>query len=156
NAPSVAYALEHLGIPCRLVRTAAEVAASERLILPGVGAAGATLESLAEEGLAAGIDARVRGDGVPVLGICIGLQVRFGRSEEGDVAGLGWIPGRVRRFPWTERLPEIGWTAVRFTPDHRVTRSLPQAGHCYFVNSYYAEPATPAEVLGVTEYGVEF
>jgi imidazole glycerol-phosphate synthase subunit HisH len=156
NAPSVAYALEHLGIPCRLVRTAAEVAASERLILPGVGAAGATLDSLAEDGLAAAIEARVRGDGVPFLGICIGLQVLFDHSEEGDVDGLGWIRGAVRRFPSTERVPQIGWNAVRFTRDHPVTRSLPQAGHFYFVNSYYAEPATPAEVLGVTEYGVEF
>ena len=156
NAPSVAYALEHLGIPCRLARTAAEVAASGRLILPGVGAADATLDSLAEGGLAAAIEARVRGDGVPFLGICIGLQVLFDHSEEGEVDGLGWIPGAVRRFPPTDRVPQIGWNAVRFTSDHPVTRSLPPAGHFYFVNSYYAEPAIPADVLGLTEYSVEF
>jgi len=156
NAPSVAYALEHLGIPCRLARTAAEVAASGRLILPGVGAADATLDSLAEGGLAAAIEARVRGDGVPFLGICIGLQVLFDHSEEGEVDGLGWIPGAVRRLPPTERVPQIGWNAVLFTRDHPVTRSLPPAGHFYFVNSYYAEPAIPADVLGLTEYSVEF
>lgn len=155
NAPSVQYALEHLGLRSRLVATPDAVAGSERIVLPGVGAARATLASLAEDGLADAIARRVR-DGVPFLGICIGLQVLFEHSEEGDTDCLGWVPGRVRRFPADRRVPQIGWNEVRFVRDHPVARGLPGAGHYYFVNSYYGVPAEPADVLGVTDYGFEF
>ena len=125
NAPSVLYALEHLGLPARLVDTADEIAAAERIILPGVGAARATIDSLVEQDLVGALTDRVQGDGVPFLGICIGLQVLFEHSEEGDTDGLGWVPGQVRRFPDTGRVPQIGWNQVRFTRPHP---SRPAAG----------------------------
>ncbi len=156
NAPSVMFALEHLGLPARLVSTPAEVASSSRVILPGVGAARATLDSLAEQDLVGALTERVQGAGVPFLGICIGLQVLFDHSEEGDTAGLGWVPGSVRRFPDTGRVPQIGWNAVRFTRPHPVTDALPADGHFYFVNSYYCAPRDPDDALGLTEYGIEF
>ena len=84
------------------------------------------------------------------------LQVLFEHSEEGDTAGLGWLAGTVQRFPTGERVPQIGWNNVRIRRDHPVTRDFPDGGHCYFVNSYYAAPADPADVLAETEYGVEF
>jgi len=155
NAPSVQYALEHLGIPSRLVDTPDAIAASERIILPGVGAARATLASLDEQGLTAPLAARVEA-GVPFLGICIGMQVLFDHSEEGDTPCLGWVPGMVRRFPDDRRVPQIGWNDVRFTRAHPVTRELPPSGHFYFVNSYYCTPDADADALGVTEYGFEF
>jgi glutamine amidotransferase len=155
NAPSVQYALEHLGIPCRLVDTPAAVATSERIVLPGVGAAAATIASLEEQGLVAPLAARVRA-GVPFLGICIGLQILFDHSEEGDTPCLGWVPGTVRRFPTDRRVPQIGWNEVRFAREHPVTRALPPSGHFYFVNSYYCSPANRADVLGVTDYGFDF
>jgi imidazole glycerol-phosphate synthase subunit HisH len=156
NAPSVLFALEHLGIPARLVDRASEVAAAERIILPGVGAARATIDSLIEQDLVDALSGRVNGDGVPFLGICIGLQVLFDHSEEGDTPGLGWVPGTVRRFPDSQRVPQIGWNAVRFTRPHPVTDGLPAQGHYYFVNSYYCSPTEPADALGLTEYSVEF
>jgi glutamine amidotransferase len=156
NAPSVLYALERLGVAARLVADPAGIRAAERIVLPGVGAARATLASLAESDLLDALDGRVQGDGVPFLGICIGLQVLFEHSEEGPADGLGWIKGEVRRFPDTGRVPQIGWNAVRFTREHPVTAGLPDPTHCYFVNSYYAVPADPDAVLGTTEYGVEF
>ncbi len=155
NAPSVQYAHEHLGIASRLVDSAAALAAAERIVLPGVGAARTTLASLAEEGLADAMAARVRA-GVPFLGICIGLQVLFDHSEEGDTECLGWVPGTVRRFPDDLRVPQIGWNEVRFVRDQPVTRELPPSGHYYFVNSYYGTPAASDDVLGVTDYGFEF
>ncbi len=155
NAPSVQYALEHLGLPCRLVASAEALGASERLVLPGVGAARATLASLAEDDFVDAVADRVR-DGVPFLGICIGLQVLFDHSEEGDTDCLGWVPGRVRAFPADRRVPQIGWNEVRFVRDHPVSRALPSSGHYYFVNSYYCEPADTRDVLGVTDYGFEF
>jgi glutamine amidotransferase len=156
NAPSVLYALEHLGLPAQLVSRADEVATAERLILPGVGAARATIESLREQGLVDALTERVHGGGVPFLGICIGLQVLFDHSEEGDTDGLGWVPGRVRRFPDTGRVPQIGWNRVRFTRPHPLTTGLPTDGHFYFVNSYYCVPDDPEHALGITDYTVEF
>ena len=156
NAPSVAFALEHLGLACRLVTTPEEVATAERIVLPGVGAARATIDSLAEQGLVDALAARVHTDRVPFLGICIGLQVLFDHSEEGDTPCLGWIPGAVRRFPSTDRVPQIGWNSVHFTREHPVTRELPDGGHFYFVNSYYCAPTDPADALGLTAYTTEF
>jgi glutamine amidotransferase len=156
NAPSVMYALEHLGLPARLVTTPGEVAGAARIVLPGVGAARATIDSLQEQDLVGALRDRVLGDRVPFLGICIGLQVLFDYSEEGDVDCLGFVPGRVRRFADTDRVPQIGWNEVRFTRPHPVTGSLPDRGHFYFVNSFYCVPDDPADALGVTEYGVEF
>jgi imidazole glycerol-phosphate synthase subunit HisH len=156
NAPSVIYALERLGLPCELVAKPEEIAASERLVLPGVGAAAATLASLRESDLLDPLTERVQRDRVPFLGICIGLQVLFEHSEEGDTACLGWLPGRIRRFADGLRVPQIGWNEVRITRSHPVTADLPDQGHFYFVNSFYADPADPAHVLGRTQYGVEF
>jgi glutamine amidotransferase len=160
NAPSVLYALEHLGLEARLVDSASEVAGAERIILPGVGAARATIDSLVEQDLVGALTDRVRGDGVPFLGICIGLQVLFDHSDEGDTDCLGWVPGQVRRFPDSGRVPQIGWNRVRFTRAHplapRGDGDAPGEGHFYFVNSYYCVPADPADALGVTDYTVEF
>ena len=156
NSPSVIYALERLGLPSRLAAKPEEVAASERLVLPGVGAAAATLDSLRESNLLDALTDRVQREHVPFLGICIGLQVLFDHSEEGDTPCLGWLPGRIRRFGDVLRVPQIGWNEVRFTRSHLVTAGLPDRGHFYFVNSFYADPADPAHALGRTEYGVEF
>ena len=156
NSPSVIYALERLGLSCRLVAKPEEIAESERLILPGVGAARATLDSLQESDLVDTLTRRVQRDRVPFLGICIGLQVLFEHSEEGDTDCLGWLSGRVRRFPDGQRVPQIGWNEVRVTRQHPVSADQPERGHFYFVNSFYADPTDPSDPLGRTEYGVEF
>jgi imidazole glycerol-phosphate synthase subunit HisH len=156
NAPSVGYALERLGIEHRLVSAPAGLTGCDRVILPGVGAARATLDSLTESGLVEPLTTRVLDDGLPFLGICIGLQVLFEHSAEGDTDCLGWIAGTVRRFDGAHRVPQIGWNAVALRRSHPVTERFPDGGHCYFVNSYYASPAEPSDVLGETSYGVDF
>jgi glutamine amidotransferase len=156
NAPSVLYALEHLGLPARLVDSAADIASAERIILPGVGAARATIDSLVELDLVGALSDRVQGDGVPFLGICIGLQVLFEHSEEGPADCLGWVPGRVRRFPDTDRVPQIGWNEVQVTRAHPLVAGWPEHPYCYFVNSFHAVPAAADAVLATTEYSVPF
>jgi imidazole glycerol-phosphate synthase subunit HisH len=156
NAPSVGFALDHLGLDHRLVDSPDGLRAADRLVLPGVGAARATLASLYEADLVDVLSERVIDGGVPFLGICIGLQVLFEHSDEGDVDGLGWVPGVVRRFAGSVRVPQIGWNTVTTTRAHPVTDGLPDPAYCYFVNSYYCEPADPDDVLGVTEYGTSF
>ena len=156
NAPSVGYALERLGLEHRLAATAGDLDGCDHIVLPGVGAARATLDSLRDSRLVEPIARRVHEDAVPFLGICIGLQVLFDHSEEGDVECLGWVPGEVRRFPNLLRVPQIGWNAVRVTRAHPVTDGLGDDAYCYFVNSYFAAPADPVDALGVTDYGGEF
>jgi glutamine amidotransferase len=114
------------------------------------------MDSLRDSGLVEPLTQRVLGDGVPFLGICIGLQILFDHSEEGDVDCLGWLRGRVRRFAGGLRVPQIGWNHVRPVRAHAVLDGLPTDTHCYFVNSFHAVPDDPADVLATTDYGGEF
>lgn len=156
NAPSVMYALDRLGLEARFVRTATDLDAVDRIILPGVGAAAATLASLAESDLIEALSRRVLDEAVPFLGICIGLQVIFERSEEGPSAGLGWLPGTVIRFPDTDRVPQIGWNEVVVQRAHPLVAGWPDDPYCYFVNSFHAVPSDPATTLAITDYSVTF
>src|SRR4051812_43924326 len=156
NAPSVLYALERLGLAATLVGDAAALQAVDRVILPGGGAAAATIASLEESALVTALTRRVVDERVPFLGICIGLQVLFDHSEEGDADGLGWVPGRVRRFPDTDRVPQIGWNEVRVTRAHPLVAGWPDHPYCYFVNSFHAVPDSADSVLATTDYSVPF
>jgi glutamine amidotransferase len=152
NARSVQYALTRLGIESELVTTPAELDGLERIVLPGVGSAQATMDFLDESGCGAALDRRVRDERVPFLGICVGLQVLFEHSEEGDVKCLGWIPGQVKRFDNGLRVPQIGWNEV--TARDAWFDDLGQ--HFYFVNSYYAAPNDGAVLAATANYGHDF
>lgn len=156
NGPSVVAALEHLGHPCRLGSSEALVSAASHLVLPGVGSARATIDSLAALGLVESLSKRVRA-GVPFLGICVGLQILFEHSEEDDTPCLGWFPGKVRKFRGAGlRVPLIGWNPVRRLREHPVLSGLPEIGHYYFVNSYYASPEDESLLLCSSDYGKTF
>jgi glutamine amidotransferase len=154
NAPSVMAALDHVGEAGELVSSAAGLDRASAIILPGVGSAEATMASLSELGLVEPMLARMKA-GTPFLGICVGLQILFEHSEEGDVDCLGWFPGQVRRFSDRLRVPQIGWNAVRRTREHPLLQGLDDENYFYFVNSYYVAPE-PALVLGAATYDVEF
>ncbi|MGZ4714295.1 MAG: imidazole glycerol phosphate synthase subunit HisH [Acidimicrobiia bacterium] len=156
NAPSVMYALRRLRVDATLVRGPADLETVDRVVLPGVGAAAATVASLREAGLVDALRSRILDDALPFLGICIGLQVVFERSEEGPTDCLGWLPGTVRRFPDTDRVPQIGWNEVVPRRAHPLLAGWPAEPYCYFVNSYHAVPTDPAAVLGLSEYSVPF
>ena len=156
NAPSVMYALARCGIDARLVRTADDLATVDRIVLPGVGAAAATIASLTGSGLVEPLHRQVIERRTPFLGICIGLQILFERSEEGPAECLGWLPGTVERFPATDRVPQIGWNEIRVTRPHPLVARWPERPYCYFVNSFYAVPADSGSVLGTTDYSVAF
>ncbi len=157
NAQSVLFALHHLGLDARRVATPEEADGVDRFVLPGVGAADVTMASLRERGWVEHLDDRVRGEGVPFLGVCVGLQVLFEHSSEGDVDCLGWLPGEVVEFGRDDlRVPHMGWNAVRRVSSHPFAQALPPAANFYFVNSYHAAPADPGDVAGVTAYGPEF
>lgn len=136
NLGSVLYALERLGVKAQLTRDADTIRAADRVILPGVGAAASAMAALH----AAQLADLIRSLTQPVLGICLGLQLLFARSEEGDVDGLGIIPGTVRRLsvPDTLRLPHMGWNQLRWQQDDPLAEGLSDRDWFYFVHSYAA------------------
>lgn len=157
NSQSISYALEHLGVPHALVTKPGECDEVDKYILPGVGAAGVTMESLAQEGWIDHLTQKVLGDGQGFLGVCVGLQVLFEHSAEGDVECLGWIKGSVHEFDRTQvRVPHMGWNNVEVRGDHPFSRSFTPGGFYYFVNSFYAKPTDDSALVGVTAYGQEF
>jgi glutamine amidotransferase len=165
NLRSVAKAIEHVAPHARVLVTAdpAQVAAAERVVVPGQGAMPDCMRELDDRGLRqAVIDAAAQ---KPFLGICIGLQMLFEHSEEGDVPGLGILPGQVRRFPNEAmvdsdgsrlKVPHMGWNEVEQAEQHAMWNGIANGSRFYFVHSYYVEPAQPEVIAGSTVYGIPF
>jgi glutamine amidotransferase len=157
NLASVENALRHLG--ARFVTTSdpARLADAEGVIFPGVGEAAASMAVLERTGLGEGLRSFLA-SGRKVLGICIGCQVIFDRSEERGTTCLGLVPGVVRRFPPGTglKVPHMGWNAVHFTRPHPVYAGIPQDTSFYFVHSYYPDPEDREMIAAVTEYGISF
>ena len=157
NSQSVAYALEALGFRHQVARFPTEVGDVTHIILPGVGAAGPTMQYLAEDGWLDFLQARVIEQETPFLGVCVGLQVIFESSDEGDAACLGWLPGQVRAFDrGAVRVPHMGWNRVTAVGGHPFVADLPDDAYVYFVNSYYAVPADASLLAGVADYDGSF
>jgi imidazole glycerol-phosphate synthase subunit HisH len=161
NLGSVARALEYLGHRCEVTNRAEILAEAERVILPGVGAAGAAMENLGALGLLEPLRRDVIAAGKPFLGICIGIQLLLEESEENDTRCLGVIPGRVVRFPRVcdgrpLKVPQIGWNRVHFIREHELFAGIADSTHFYFVNSFYPMPSDPSVVLATAGYGVTF
>jgi imidazole glycerol-phosphate synthase subunit HisH len=158
NRRSVEKALEHIGARVRVSRDHEELRRCDGLVLPGVGAFPLAMHRLGTLGLAD----LLRGEvdrGKPLLGICLGMQLLFERSEELEPThGLGLIPGEVTRLHVDGlRAPHIGWNEVSFQRPSALTRTLPEPG-CpfYHVHSYAPRPRDEADVIGTTEYGERF
>jgi glutamine amidotransferase len=162
NLTSVARALDHLGHRCEITDRPEKVRAADRVILPGVGAAGATMENLRALGLDACLRNDVAKSGTPFLGICIGIQVLLDRSDEdGGVNCLGMVGGRVVKFPSAIdgrplKVPQIGWNRVHQEVAHPIFARVPDNTHFYFVNSYYPVADDKSVVIGTSDYGVPF
>jgi glutamine amidotransferase len=161
NLTSVASALEFLGHRCEITDRPERIRAADRIILPGVGAAGATMENLRALGLDTVLREQVIERHRPFLGICIGIQVLFDRSEEDDARCLGLVAGRIARYPNSVdgrqlKVPQIGWNRVRQTRAHPVFAGVPDNTHFYFVNSYYPLPDDPSVAIAESDHGVTF
>ena len=156
NTLSVTRALEKVGARVDLTPDPDRVLAADAVVLPGVGAFGDCMRKLRERGMEAACREVYR-SGKPFLGVCVALQVFFERSEESPgVDGLGIFPGTVVRFKSDSlKVPHMGWNQLSLKRDHPVLQGLDGEAF-YFVHSYYPEPAEPGDVLGTTEYGVEF
>lgn len=160
NLTSVRLALEGLGVDALVTDAPDEVRSADRVIFPGVGAAGSAMENLRELGLVESIRDVVAA-GKPFLGICIGTQLALEFSEEdGGTPCIGLLPGRVEKFrpssPF-DKVPQMGWNAVSFRREHPVLAGIDDGSEFYFVHSYYPAPADPGVIIGETDYaGVTF
>ncbi len=157
NRRSVEKALEHAGGRPVVTGDHEEIGGADGLVVPGVGAFPRAIENLRALGLDEVIAGRLTA-GVPVLGICLGLQLLFDSSTElGGAAGLGLLPGAVTRLDAAgAKLPHIGWNLVRWRRESSLTAGLPEACAFYHVHSFVPRPAQESDVLGTAEYGERF
>jgi len=156
NLRSVEKALEHVGVTAKVTCEAEEVRAADGVILPGVGAFPRAMERVRELGLDELIFER-RDAGVPILGICLGLQLLFESSSElGGETGLGMLPGPVDALEAPGlKVPHIGWSPVRWERESRLAEGIPSETPFYFVHSFAPRPGEE-ELLGSAEYGTRF
>ena len=155
NLTSVQWALREVGIDAVIVSDPGVISAADRLIFPGVGAAGAAMEELKKRELDSAVKAFIA-SGKPFLGICIWCQVLLDSSDEdGGIGCLGVLSGGVVRFPSAPglKIPHMGWNQVKFTREHPVIAGIPSGSEFYFVHGFYPQPRDPSAVLGETEYG---
>ncbi len=159
NLRSVLHALNHLGVDnIHLVQHPYELKGATKIILPGVGAFAAGMQKLREQKLIQPIKEAVAA-GVPYLGICLGMQFLFERSDEmGDYEGLGILPGYVSRFPQQANLkvPHMGWNQFQSCRPSPLLDGIPCESYAYFVHSYYCVPARESDVLMTVDYGLPF
>jgi len=165
NLRSVSKAIEHVAPGRSVVVTSnpADVAQAGRVVFPGQGAMPDCMREMESRGLRGAIIAAARDK--PFLGICIGLQMLFEHSEEGDTRGLGLLPGVVRRFPAARmvdargeklKVPHMGWNEVEQGMAHPLWQGIADRSRFYFVHSYYPEPADPGIIAGWTAYPFRF
>ena len=155
NIKSVEKALQKLGQDVVITREKEQILAADKVILPGVGAFGDAMKNLNEYGLVEVIH-RVVEKRIPFLGICLGLQLLFEKSEESPgVPGLGLLQGEILRLPELPglKVPHIGWNSLKYPNPGRLFRGIPEDSYVYFVHSYYLKAQDEGIVTATTEYG---
>ncbi len=155
NLASVANALEKLEIPYQVSGDIKVLKNAKILILPGVGAAGQGMKNLKNRGMDQVIIERAKKD-TPILGICLGMQLLFSSSKEGNVNCLGLLEGVVRRFNASLKVPQIGWNQVESKNDSKLLKKVGNNNYFYFVNSFYCDSKEKSSIKGVTDYEVKF
>ncbi len=156
NLASVANALDKLGIANKISASPAVIKKAKALILPGVGAAGAGMENLKKRKLDKVITEEIK-KGKPFLGICLGMQLLFEKSEEGNVDCLGILKGTVKKFKKERKVPQIGWNNVGIRNyELGIMKNIPKNSYFYFVNSYYCSPLDSSIIAAETTYGETF
>jgi imidazole glycerol-phosphate synthase subunit HisH len=157
NLGSVTNMLRRIGAEPRIASTPEQIEASERLLLPGIGAFDTGMTLLHDTGLADAVRS-FAATGKPLLGICLGMQLLMDSSEEGSEPGLGLIAGSSRRFDEAEgiRVPHVGWNTLAPTRSDPLVAALPDDSRFYFVHSYRVVPDAAADTLAVTQYGGPF
>lgn len=161
NVKAFLNVYERLSIPAKSVRVSSDFIGLTKLILPGVGAFDHAINSLNESGLRENLEEAVCKNKVPILGICVGMQMLADSSEEGKLPGLGWIKGTVKKFktssiPFVTKLPHMGWNTIKPIKSNQLLSGLDEFSRFYFLHSYYFECQDKISDLTSTVYGSEF
>ncbi len=161
NVQAFLNMFKRLGVEACRASTPEVLQQASHLILPGVGAFDHAMTQLQQSGLRPALEALVLERKMPVLGICVGMQMLASGSDEGQLPGLNWVPGRVKAFAQHPDLqdlpmPHMGWNDVQFRAEHPLFFDFDTASRFYFLHSYYFEAADRADVVATAEYGIDF
>lgn len=154
NLKSVEKALLYIGEKPVVTSDSDDILASDRIILPGVGAFGDAMKKLSDKGLVDTLKKAVE-KGIPLLGICLGMQLLFDESDESKgVGGLSILPGKIIHIPadGVHKIPHMGWNSLEFSKETRLFKGIKEDSYVYFVHSYYLEAANVSDVAATTEY----
>jgi glutamine amidotransferase len=160
NLASIKNMLKKIGVNAEISPDAEVIAKAKKIILPGVGAFDNAMTNIDALGLRSILNKKALEEKVPVLGICLGMQILMKSSEEGSLPGLGWIDGVVKRFRFdnansTLKVPHMGWNLISTQDDQHLFKGL-QDSKFYFVHSYYVECSDSSHSLATTTYGIVF
>lgn len=160
NLSSVQKALARIKIPSMVSANKKDILAADKLIIPGVGHFGKGMSNLEKLGLFEPVNAAVLEKKIPVLGICLGMQLMARQSEEGNFAGLGWFDADVVKFQVRDNLkykvPHMGWNQINKAKESSLMIDVPDLSEFYFLHSYYLQCHHPADILNETEYESKF
>ena len=161
NIQAIATIYKNLNISYQVITNLEELQKADKLVLPGVGAFDATMRQLIDSGLKDELNELVIAKNIPILGICVGLQVMGFGSDEGNLPGLGWIPGSVKKFNINKikskpKLPHMGWNTINDINNHDLFKGIDHDFGFYFVHSYYFECEKDENILTTSNYGGEF
>lgn len=160
NFGSVQNMLKRIGVASRITRDAEIIDEAKKLILPGVGAFDTAMGKISAGQLREVLDRKALIEKVPILGICLGMQLLTNRSEEGEKPGLGWIDAETYKFDFPNgsilKVPHMGWNLVHPMSENLLTHDLPPEPRFYFVHSYYVKASNQANVLATTHHGIDF
>lgn len=161
NIHAIATIYKNLNIKYAIICNPEELDKVDKLILPGVGAFDATMQLLIDSGFRDKLNDLVIRKKVPILGICVGLQVMGFGSDEGDLPGLGWIPGTVKKFninkiEFKPKLPHMGWNTIKDIKNHSLFKGIDNEFGFYFVHSYYFECESEDNILTTSNYSIDF
>ncbi len=161
NVRAFVNVYKNLNIPAKIVGQAKDLENADKVILPGVGAFDQAMQMLRKSGMLPFLSEIVIDRHVPVLGVCVGMQILAGSSEEGDLAGLGWIDAEVKKFDlstfrFSASVPHMGWNDVKAVKSNRLFQELENDARFYFLHSYYFQCHSSENMIAVTDYNGEF
>lgn len=158
NLGSVLNMLKYIGVPSQIVDDPGVLEKAEKILLPGVGSFDQAIKRIKESGFLEVLNHKALTEKIPVLGICLGMQLLTNGSEEGKLPGLGWIDAETIRFPRNSglKVPHMGWNLVYPSTDSLLTKKLPEESRFYFVHSYYVKVANEENSILKTDYGIKF